>query len=1017
MFLFQQQTNAVSPGDVFKAARESFLAQVQILTTAVSKIKVTGDNKQFLSDYNAALKRVTDNLGKIDLSKISEPNKQDYYKLLDGYGLLLTTYKIGYMYLSDEFVPPRNRENFETSLREVRKTLAPTMVSSLENVLGGKKVELNQEDVQKVVSNFVIISKTYERAKKIMDADRTAEALKNMGVTEQEPTGKYFFERPSKKFFGETWTNGAFYVDYAIMYGAGKVSELKETREARKTIQDFFNDTKLSISGRYDYYLALVDMFSKVGPVQAYKLISENKKDTPQATLDAAIDAYNTKYSVKFGKIEKPVIVQAPPAPKGVYKTIEEFKKDNAESLKKLFGEAVTDSKFDPFITANFKEGETFSKAKLGAIVDRTNNAANHYYGAIIEQLAGVPTSGKWTLGNKSVLDIGNAGKVDLYELLAVYSDAELKAAAESLLKAKVDANVIPQDKQDKVALLNKIDPKLDTKEQEEARVNALVKAELFIGINEETYGKLDKTQQKLVFEWNDKYYQLTDNGKNAIKGIDKRYNNEDALAISVKQVEKGLDEQLVSKKGVPDEDYQWLGNLLLLAKNQAMGTGDIPYWSMGSNALETAGQATKYAEGLSSLSGLKLGQPEFKPSSVLELALYNASQTAPDLALQNALLYKNGNTQTPRTSQELQALLGKLVSDKVALNFAALLGAIGKIDGQQEIPQNVQQMQTDLTSAWISWAKSSVNFRDYLKPGTTDFKDEYLSSGKLDPSKFPEKDQKKIKAYVSFNVELTRISSKYLDPNSGNPLPNAKFDQNDKIDLEAAVKAFNLAMPTEDRTSQDLQGMKNDLGKAWKLVSDNLNIVKKYLKTPGTLSFDEKYLTQDKYQVVYESFPEEERAKIKAFVEFYIKVNSIDTKYLDPNSGNLLPNAKFDPNDKTALKEAVSAFNESIKPSSGNTQKTNVESAKALLDEGTNKQALFKNLKESDELKSVDAAKLPTLVEDFLKDNNVIEKLNNFTGEITIDILVGAISSWYAGLEPTDKMKYASNVVPDADQ
>ena len=210
MFLFQQITTSVKPGDLFKSEADKFLQQVQAIADSLPKVKANDFNKQFLADYKGALSSIQKNLKGIDPSKITDANKQDYYKLLAGYKLLLTTYEIGQKYLDElnknggeAFL--KNKRNVEASIKAIRKTLVPNIVSSLEGVLGGKTVQLNADDVQAAVSNFVIISKAYGEAKDIMGQDGTNASLKFLGVHE-EPSGSYFFERPKGRYFGDAWS-------------------------------------------------------------------------------------------------------------------------------------------------------------------------------------------------------------------------------------------------------------------------------------------------------------------------------------------------------------------------------------------------------------------------------------------------------------------------------------------------------------------------------------------------------------------------------------------------------------------------------------------------------------------------------------------------------------------------------------------------------------------------------------------------------------------------------------------
>ena len=595
-------------------------------------------------------------------------------------------------------------------------------------------------------------------------------------------------------------------MDYAILYGAGNqgVKESKAVKDARQTIKDFFGDKSLTISERYDFYLALVDMFSKA-PGLAYKMISDNidgSEGNPRKILHDALAQFNGTYGKKYGEVNVPSLTNKPPVETKFYSDLAEFKSKNADTLKQLFGEDATD-KFDAYIDANFKvaaDGENkgkYSKDLLTAMVSRLNNPTNYYYGSIISQFAGVPTSGKWTFGSKSVSDYGNAGKVDLYKLLPIYTGEELLGAASNLLQTRIEAIEM-------AGLLGKIDPKSDTDEQAQARVEVLVKAGFFSKITEQQYDELEKPSKQQAFEWNDKYYQLTDAGRAAITRIDSSYKN--ASALVVEQVEDGLDERLVSKKGVPDEDYQWLGNLLLFAKNQAMATNETPYWVKGSKKLGIDGQANLYTNGLSSLPQPVLEQPEYKPTTILELALYNSRQQSPDLALQNALLYKNRNKQTPRTSQELQELLTKLSG--VELNSQKLVDAITKIDNPQQTQENntgnaMQKFNDNLLGAFNLLTSHMVIMDPYVTEDKSTLKPEYANGSQQLPEK--------VKQWVNLRNAYQELLSKYYETN-GTPKQGVAFLPADDEKLVAAMEAFINAPAIVERREQ-LQNLKTKDG------------------------------------------------------------------------------------------------------------------------------------------------------------------------------------------------------------
>jgi len=866
MFLFQTNATVSAPIVDFKP----FLSDL----TALSKTAKDNYTKSVLKD-------IENKIAAIKPESIIAQNKADYEKLLAGYHLLVSVHKASENYLANPNAPIE-QDKFEASFLLVRKTLLPSLIANLEGNVGiGGKTKFDNSVLQKITSSLTIMSEMWDDTKSILNGAKAWDQLKVLGVT-TPVKGNYFMETPSGYYAkSDSWKMGAVYVDYAINYGPGKVTDKKGESEAvknaRQTIYDFFQNTELSISDRYQYYRCLTEMFGKM-PGNAYKIISENTGDSPQAKLDAAIDAYNKKYGARFGVIEKPVVTQVVPKEKEVYSDVEQFVQANKEDLKKVFLNSIGVDKLEEIVKANFLVGGTgadkdkCSQQKLTDFVARANNPQNWFYGNILNQLAAVSGTGA-TIEGKAVLDVNANKKIELFELLLVYTtDTELTAAAEHMLTAKIIANTVPQDRVDFVNLLKKVDPLLATDEQAADRVNVLVKAGLFSEILNDAYDQLDKTQKKLVFEQGGKYYQLTDAGKDAINKIDPslRSLNPDALGVSgptiyseaVKSIERGLDMDLENGGFLTGAGrYRWLGNLL----NVAMDPYSNSFWTN-----QEKKDAKAYFAALKSFSSLTVEQPKFSPGSIEQLALYNALQATSDTALQTALLYKNSNTQTPRTKEEYESLLVKLAADNVTIETQQLLAAITAFD------------------------------KPTVAPGTV-------------MNEIPE----------NFKTALTEAKQLLDDPKS-------------------------------------------------KALSTN------------------------------ENYPE---------------ISEIVSKYLNAD-GSPIADVEYAKNDETDLETAVDKFKTALAASSENTQKTNIELARELLQDETNKKELFKNLKVSDELKSVVEAKLPTLVEDFLKDQTVISALNNLTTPITIEVLSAAIPAWYNSLGPDKQNKYAAlnNAISDAD-
>ncbi|MEM4554430.1 MAG: hypothetical protein QXT25_01095 [Candidatus Anstonellaceae archaeon] len=293
-------------------------------------------------------------------------------------------------------------------------------------------------------------------------------------------------------------------------------------------------------------------------------------------------------------------------------------------------------------------------------------------------------------INDRAVQDLNGNNKIDAFELLPIFSEEDLKSTASSLFQKRL--TFFQQYVSNLNQLINKLktfNPDAKGKEEATSRMAILVSAGFFEEITQETYESLQ--DKSLSFKLGDKYYQLTEVGKQAINQIDVSQ-DQTKYATAVKQVKDGLDERLISN-GKMKEKYAWLGNLILFVKEQLSPSSQEPYWIKGDETKGTEQRKSIYQQSLLDVNKINNLSEEYSPSSIFELAFYNASKQQPDLNLQNHLFYKNGNTQTPRTREELKALSARLANSE--LNPQSLIQKIQSFDSG-EIQKEENQQRTD---------------------------------------------------------------------------------------------------------------------------------------------------------------------------------------------------------------------------------------------------------------------------------------------------------------------------------
>lgn len=770
--------------------------------------------------YKNTLAKIKDELSKLDFSKVDASNRQNYERLLASYKLLFYLLKLRQEYLQSNdngFVMMKNQRNFEASLNVLCDNLLPSLVSSATKSLSDGVFFAPQNLHQRIMSNVVIAFSGPRRSS--ISPQEVADALHTLGM--QDFSGEYFFERPRGRNFSGVWKEATEFVDYAIMYGSGKVKESKSVQIARTTIHDFFKDTSLSIGERYAFYLSLVELFSKSSTL-AYKIIAQADGATPKEKLLNAFADFNQTYGNRYGTISLPDanLGALHNVSTTFYSSLQEFKQQNSASLASLFGENP-DGKFDAYIDTNFRvnqEGPNkgkYSVDLLNSALARLNTASNYYYSTLISEFAGPAQNGSWMINGRSVQDLNGNNKIDAFELLPVFSEDELKSTASSLFQKRL--TFFQQYVSNLNQLINKLktfNPEANGKEEATSRMAILVSAGFFEEITQETYESLqDKSP---AFKLGDKYYQLTEVGKQAINQIDASQ-DQTKYATAVKQVKDGLDERLISN-GKMKEKYAWLGNLILFVKEQLSPSSQEPYWIKGDETKGTEQRKSIYQQSLLDVNKINNLSEEYSPSSIFELAFYNASKQQPDLNLQNHLFYKNGNTQTPRTSEELKALSARLANSE--LNSQSLIqkiksfdsGEIQKEENQQRTDQeNSQQISqtipesflTSLNEAQRLLGNQLQTIRKYLNDDMT-IKEEYTKTENnqlvLDESKFEPDEYLRLLAYINLSTNVAYMINKYFEISQSKVMPKSgvTFDSADQQTLNESLKFFKDHFPEQ---------------------------------------------------------------------------------------------------------------------------------------------------------------------------------------------------------------------------